>query len=102
AHSAQTGHGGDVEDRRVLPIAPGRTLGPGRIDVGAAGEHRHRLAGANGKRLRERGWAPIAEHDAPHAGRGAAPRRASGAAWAGAPRAASTTRKSARAAAPLK
>ena len=44
--AAQVGHGGDVEHVVVAHVAPAGARRLGRIDIGAAGQHRHRAAPA--------------------------------------------------------
>ena len=60
--AAQAGHGRDVENVALAHVAPADARGPRRIDVGAAGQHRHVLAGADGEGLLERRWAVIGGH----------------------------------------
>ena len=60
--AAQAGQGGDVEDVRVAHVAPAGARRLGRIDVGAAGQHRHVPRGADGERFVERGGAMIGDH----------------------------------------
>jgi hypothetical protein len=58
----QLGDGTDVEDVVAAHIAPPDAVGAGRIDIRAAGQHRHRLPRPDRQRLRKARRSEVGGH----------------------------------------